>query len=61
VDEHRLDGNAAAGVLGEIFAFEASIAKYGCARCGRSERLGGTMVYEVREMGTTVALPCVPA
>ena len=39
MDQHRLDGNAAAGVLGEIFAFEASTAKYGCARCGRSERL----------------------
>ena len=56
-DELRLDGNAAAGTLGEVFSFEVTIAEYACDGCGRAGRLGGAMVYEVRELGTIVRCP----
>jgi DNA-directed RNA polymerase subunit RPC12/RpoP len=56
-DELRLDGNAAAGTLGEVFSFEVTTAEYACGECGRTGRLGGAMVYEVRELGTIVRCP----
>jgi hypothetical protein len=51
MDENRLDGNAAGGILGEIFAFEMTSAQAACARCGSVWHIGQTMVY-VHEMGT---------
>jgi hypothetical protein len=56
MDELRLDGNAAAGTLGEIF-FEATTEEYACGGCGRAGTFGGAMVYEVRELGTIVRCP----
>ena len=56
-DELRLDGNAAAGTLGEVFSFEATMAEYACGRCGRTGRLGEAMVYEVKGLGTIVRCP----
>ena len=56
-DELRLDGNAAAGTLGEVFSFEVTTAEYACGGCGRIDRLGGAMVYEVRELGIIVRCP----
>lgn len=56
-DELRLDGNAAAGPLGEFFSFEVTTAQYACERCGRTDQLGAAMVYQVREMGTIVRCP----
>ena len=53
----RLDGNAAAGTLEEVFSFEATTAEYGCRGCGRSGRLGEAMVYEVRGLGTILRCP----
>ncbi len=53
----RLDGNAAAGTLGEVFSFEATTAEYACGGCGRTGRLGGAMVYEVRQLGTIIRCP----
>jgi hypothetical protein len=57
MDEQRLDGNAAAGALGEVFSFEASTAEYGCRGCGRTGALGAAMVYEVRGLGTIARCP----
>ena len=57
MDELRLDGNAAAGILREVFAFDATTAEYACGACGRFGRLGEAIVYEVREMGTVVRCP----
>jgi hypothetical protein len=57
MDELRLDGNAAAGALGEIFSFEATSAQYACEGCGRVDRIGAAMVYEVRGLGTIVRCP----
>ncbi len=57
MDELRLDGNAAAGTLGEVFSFEVTMAEYACGGCGRADRLGGAMVYEVRGLGIIVRCP----
>ena len=54
MDELRLDGNAAAGALGEVFSFEATTASYACGGCGRTDQIGAAMVYEVRGLGTIV-------
>ena len=53
MDEQRLDGNAAGGILGEIFAFEMTSAQAACAHCGTVWRVGQTMVY-AHETGTIV-------
>ena len=57
MDELRLDGNAVAGTLGEVFSFEATTAYYACEGCGRTDRIGAAMVYEVRGLGTIVRCP----
>jgi hypothetical protein len=57
MDEMRLDGNAAAGALGEVFSFEATTAEYACRGCARAGRLGEAMVYEVRGLGTILRCP----
>jgi Family of unknown function (DUF6510) len=41
----RLDGNAAAGVLGEIFALEMTLAQCTCAHCGHVAPLGSLVLY----------------
>ena len=56
-DRLRLDGNAAAGTLGEVFSFEVTTAHYACSGCGRVDRIGAAMVYEVRGLGTIVRCP----
>ena len=50
----RLDGNAAAGNLGEVFSFEVTTAEYACSGCGRTGKLGEALVYEVRGLGTVI-------
>ena len=57
MDELRLDGNAAAGALQEVFSFEVTTAEYACRGCGRAGRLGEAMVYEARGLGTIVRCP----
>jgi len=53
MDENRLDGNAAAGVLAEVFTFEITTALAACARCGAVGEVGSQMAY-VSEIGTVV-------
>ena len=53
-DKLRLDGNAAAGSLSEVFSFEVTTTQYACEGCGRTDKLGAAMVYEVRGLGTIV-------
>jgi Family of unknown function (DUF6510) len=43
--ELRLDGNAVAGVLGELFTVEATSARATCARCGNHGALAEAHVY----------------
>jgi hypothetical protein len=52
-DDRRLDGNAAAGVLREVFAFEMTTAEIACVRCGSTGRVGGQMAY-MHGMGVVV-------
>jgi hypothetical protein len=44
-DERRVDGNAAAGLLGEIFPFEMTMVKTLCVTCGEMEPAGAELVY----------------
>ena len=57
MDELRLDGNAAAGTLGEVFSFEVTTAEYACDGCGKADTLGRAAVYEVRELGIIIRCP----
>ena len=41
----RLDGNAVAGMLAEVFGFEMTVAWGGCAGCGATNQLGALLVY----------------
>jgi hypothetical protein len=52
-DETVLDGNAAAGLLDEVFRVEATTAIVTCAGCGASGPIGAAVVY-VSDMGTVV-------
>ena len=56
MDELRLDGNAAAGALGEVFSFEVTTAHYACEGCGRVAHIGEAMAY-MTEIGTIVRCP----
>ena len=60
MDELKLDGNAAAGALGEVFSFEVTTARYACGGCGRTDQIGAAMVYEVRGLGTSSAAQAAP-
>lgn len=54
--ETRLDGNAAAGVLDEIFRVEISLAETVCAGCGAGGAVGELMTYAL-EMGAVLRCP----
>jgi len=41
----RLDGNAAAGLLSEVFAIEATSAVLKCASCGAMGAVGAVHAY----------------
>ena len=49
----HLDGNAAAGLLAEVFTVEATTAVVTCASCGASGPIGATVAY-VTDMGTVM-------
>ena len=38
--EYKLDGNAAAGTLQEIFPFEMTLAQITCTGCGTTNMIG---------------------
>jgi hypothetical protein len=44
-DERRLDGNAAAGMLEEIFPFDMTMVMMRCMGCGTMEPAGAEVVY----------------
>jgi len=56
LDDRRLDGNAAGGVLGAIFPFEMTLAVATCAGCGTTNPLGAVMAY-MHGMGTVLRCP----
>jgi Family of unknown function (DUF6510) len=51
--ETKLDGNAAAGNLEEIFPFEMTMARATCAHCGAANMLGAVAAY-MHGMGTVL-------
>src|SRR6516162_7073053 len=52
----ELDGNAAAGLLQEIFPFEMTLAHTTCAGCGRLDAIGVLAAY-LHGMGTILRCP----
>ena len=52
----RLDGNAAAGLLREIFAVEMTAALGTCAHCGQTGPVGALLLYG-GEMGMVLRCP----
>jgi len=50
----RLDGNAVAGLLGEVFAAEATTAVGTCDGCGAAEPVGAVHAY----MAAGIVLRC---
>jgi len=51
----RLDGNAAAGLLSEVFAAEVTTAVGTCDHCGSAEPVGAVHVYMAA--GTVLRCP----
>jgi Family of unknown function (DUF6510) len=41
----RLDGNAAAGILSDVFANDVTTARAACASCGSVAEMGGQHLY----------------
>jgi len=56
IEELRLDANAAAGSLGELFAFDVTTATAVCDGCGRSSPVGALLLYD-QAMGTVLRCP----
>lgn len=54
--ENKLDGNAAAGLLQEIFPFEMTLAQATCVGCSSTNTIGELAVY-MHGMGTIVRCP----
>ena len=54
--ENKLDGNAAAGTLQEIFPFEMTLVQATCTGCGTTNALGATAAY-MHGMGTVIRCP----
>jgi hypothetical protein len=52
-DALRMDGNAAAGVLSELFVPDLTAARARCAGCGDSQPVGVLLVY-AHGMGTVM-------
>ena len=55
-EELRLDGNAAGGTLGEIFALEITAARGTCASCGATAEVGAVVAY-AHAPGTVLRCP----
>jgi Family of unknown function (DUF6510) len=54
--ENKLDGNAAAGILQEIFPYEMTMAQITCTDCGATMAMGATAAY-MHGMGTVLRCP----
>ncbi len=55
-DDLRLDGNAAAGLLQEVFGVEVTSGWTGCAGCGARAQVGALLAYG-HGMGTILRCP----
>jgi hypothetical protein len=55
-DANRVDGNAAGGILSELFVPDLTIARAKCAGCGTTRTIGALLVY-AHGMGTVIRCP----
>ncbi len=55
-DAHRVDGNAAAGILSEVFVSDVTAARARCAGCGKTRTVAALLVY-AHGMGTVMRCP----
>jgi hypothetical protein len=55
-DALRVDGNAAAGILSELFVPDLTAARAKCAGCGVTRSIGALLVY-AHGMGTVMRCP----
>ena len=55
-ETRRLDGNAAAGLLSEMFARDVTIAQATCGGCGATKTIGALYLY-AQEMGAVLRCP----
>jgi len=55
-DANHVDGNAAAGILSEVFASDLTTARAKCAGCGATGAVGVLLVY-AHGMGTVMRCP----
>ena len=55
-DDHHLDGNAAGGLLRELFAIDITAADAMCVGCGTASPVGALMAYGHR-MGVVLRCP----
>ena len=56
MDDTTLDGNAAGGILREVFPFEMTLVEETCAHCGTTRVVGELTVYK-SAMGTVMRCP----
>lgn len=56
MDERMLDGNAVAGILGEVFAAEMTTATITCGNCGAAGPVGAAQLFR----GAGIVLRCPP-
>ncbi len=54
--ENKLDGNAAAGTLQEIFPFDMTLVQATCTGCGATNAVGALAAY-MHGMGTVLRCP----
>jgi Family of unknown function (DUF6510) len=54
--ENKLDGNAAAGMLQEIFPFEMTLVQATCTGCSATNAIGALAAY-IHGMGTVLRCP----
>ena len=54
--EQKLDGNAAGGILREIFPFEMTMAEVTCTNCSATGLIGELAAY-MHGMGTIIRCP----
>src|SRR3954447_19368420 len=55
-DAKRVDGNAAAGILSEVFVSDLTVARARCAGCGKRGAVATLLVY-AHGMGTVMRCP----
>lgn len=53
MDDNKLDGNVAGGILQEIFPFEMITVEGTCASCGSTYQVGALNVY-ISAIGTVI-------